>query len=82
MFAIKLALAGIGPMIAHWSIGAIIIAGCIVAELFLGAIVAIKEHGHLGTDMLIARLGFTGKKICAVIEIGRASCRERVFKDV
>ena len=34
---------------------------------FLGAIVAIKEHGHLGTDMLIARLGFTGKKICAVI---------------
>jgi TRAP-type C4-dicarboxylate transport system permease small subunit len=34
---------------------------------FLGAIVAIKEHGHLGTDMLVARLGPTGKKICAVI---------------
>lgn len=34
---------------------------------FLGAIVAIKEHGHLGTDMLVARLGYTGKKICAVI---------------
>ena len=34
---------------------------------FLGAIVAIKEHGHLGTDMLVGRLGYTGKKICAVI---------------
>ena len=34
---------------------------------FLGSIVAIKEHGHLGTDMLIARLGVTGKKVCAVI---------------
>lgn len=34
---------------------------------FLGAIVAIKEHGHLGTDMLVSRLGLTGKKVCAVI---------------
>ncbi len=31
---------------------------------FLGAIVAIKEGGHLGTDMLVGRLGPTGKKIC------------------
>jgi TRAP-type transport system small permease protein len=31
---------------------------------FLGAIVAVKENGHLGTDMLIGRLGVTGKKIC------------------
>jgi TRAP-type transport system small permease protein len=31
---------------------------------FLGAIVAIKENGHLGTDMLVGRLGPTGKKIC------------------
>lgn len=31
---------------------------------FLGAIVALKEHGHLGTDMLVGRLGSTGKKIC------------------
>ena len=23
---------------------------------FLGAIVAVREHGHLGTDMLVARL--------------------------
>ncbi len=34
---------------------------------FLGAIVGVKEHGHLGTDMLIGRLGPTGKRICLVI---------------
>lgn len=31
---------------------------------FLGAIVALKEHGHLGTDMLVSRLGPSGKKVC------------------
>jgi TRAP-type C4-dicarboxylate transport system permease small subunit len=34
---------------------------------FLGAVVAIKEHGHLGTDMLVSRLGKTGKKVCLVL---------------
>jgi TRAP-type transport system small permease protein len=34
---------------------------------FLGAIVAIKEHGHLGTDMLVARLPKTGKKACLIV---------------
>jgi TRAP-type transport system small permease protein len=34
---------------------------------FLGAIVALKEHGHLGTDMLVARLGPAGKKVCLVL---------------
>jgi TRAP-type C4-dicarboxylate transport system permease small subunit len=34
---------------------------------FLGAIVAIKEHAHLGTDMLVARLGVAGKKACLVV---------------
>jgi TRAP-type C4-dicarboxylate transport system permease small subunit len=34
---------------------------------FLGAIVALKEHGHLGTDMLVARLGRTGKRACLVL---------------
>jgi TRAP-type C4-dicarboxylate transport system permease small subunit len=34
---------------------------------FLGAIVAIKEHGHLGTDMLVAKLPVAGKKACLVI---------------
>ena len=34
---------------------------------FIGAVVAVKEHGHLGTDMLISRLGTTGKKVCLII---------------
>ena len=34
---------------------------------FLGAIVAIKEHAHLGTDMLVGRLGPKGKRACLVI---------------
>ena len=33
---------------------------------FLGAIVAIKEHGHLGTDMLVGRLGPQDKRVCCV----------------
>ncbi|MFO1267861.1 MAG: TRAP transporter small permease [Rubrivivax sp.] len=33
---------------------------------FLGAIVGIKEHAHLGTDMLVGRLGPEGKKACLV----------------
>ena len=31
---------------------------------FMGAVVALKEHGHLGTDMLVGRLGPVGKKVC------------------
>lgn len=31
---------------------------------FMGAVVALKEKGHLGTDMLIARIGRTAKKLC------------------
>lgn len=31
---------------------------------FLGAVVALNERTHLGTDTLIARLGVRGKKIC------------------
>ena len=31
---------------------------------FMGAVVALKDHGHLGTDMLVGRLGPQGKKIC------------------
>ena len=34
---------------------------------FLGAIVALKEHGHLGSDMLVSRLGVTGKKVCLIL---------------
>jgi len=34
---------------------------------FLGAIVALKEHGHLGTDVLVSRLPVLGKKICLAL---------------
>ncbi len=34
---------------------------------FMGAVVAVKEHGHLGTDMLVSKLGSGGKKFCLVI---------------
>ena len=35
--------------------------------IFLGAIVALKEQGHLGTDMLTSRLPLAGKKVLAVV---------------
>jgi TRAP-type transport system small permease protein len=31
---------------------------------FLGAVVALRDNGHLGTDMLVGRLSAKGKKIC------------------
>jgi TRAP-type transport system small permease protein len=31
---------------------------------FLGAIVALKEHGHLGSDLLVSRLPPWGKRLC------------------
>jgi TRAP-type transport system small permease protein len=31
---------------------------------FLGAVVALRENGHLGTDMLVGKLGARGKRIC------------------
>jgi TRAP-type C4-dicarboxylate transport system permease small subunit len=34
---------------------------------FMGAVVALKEGGHLGTDMLVSRLPVAGKKACLVI---------------
>ena len=34
---------------------------------FLGAIVAFREHGHLGVDMVVSRLPATGKKVCLVV---------------
>ena len=34
---------------------------------FLGAIVALRHHAHLGTDTLVARLPVAGKKACFVI---------------
>ena len=37
---------------------------------FLGAIVAVKEHGHLGTDILLTKLPPIGKRVCLVISYG------------
>lgn len=37
---------------------------------FLGAIVALNEHGHLGTDMLVGRLGPRGKRVCLALAQG------------
>jgi TRAP-type C4-dicarboxylate transport system permease small subunit len=31
---------------------------------FLGALVALRTHGHLGTDSLVSRLPVKGRKIC------------------
>ena len=34
---------------------------------FLGAVIALREHAHLGTDALVSRLPPLGKKICLVV---------------
>lgn len=34
---------------------------------FMGALVAMKEGAHLGTDMLVSRLPVAGKKACMVL---------------
>jgi TRAP-type C4-dicarboxylate transport system permease small subunit len=34
---------------------------------FLGAIVAVREHSHLGVDTLVQRLSPTGKRICFIV---------------
>lgn len=38
--------------------------------IFMGAIVALRQHGHLGTDMLVGRLGARGKKVCFALAHG------------
>lgn len=48
---------------------------------FLGAIVAMKEHGHLGTDMLVSRLGHTGKRVCmAISQLLMLGCVAMLFQ--
>jgi TRAP-type C4-dicarboxylate transport system permease small subunit len=37
---------------------------------FLGAIVAVRERGHLGTDFLLARLPPLGQRICMAVSYG------------
>jgi TRAP-type transport system small permease protein len=31
---------------------------------FMGAVIALRDNAHLGTDMLVGKLGPTGKRIC------------------
>ena len=35
--------------------------------VFLGAIVAVREHSHLGMDVLVQRLPPVGRRLCAVL---------------
>jgi TRAP-type C4-dicarboxylate transport system permease small subunit len=35
--------------------------------IFIGAVVAMYDHGHLGVDTLVSRLPVAGKKFCAVL---------------
>ncbi|WP_427913347.1 TRAP transporter small permease [Ramlibacter sp. MMS24-I3-19] len=37
---------------------------------FLGGVVALHEHAHLGTEILVAKLGVAGKKACLVLAYG------------
>ncbi len=47
---------------------------------FLGAVVALKEHGHLGSDMLVSRLGRTGKRLCmAASQLLMLGCTVMLF---
>ena len=34
---------------------------------FLGAIVAMRKHGHLGTDVLVSRLSPRGRRACLIV---------------
>lgn len=48
---------------------------------FLGAVVALHDNAHLGTDMLVGRLGATGKKLCmGVALLLMLFCLGLVFK--
>ena len=41
--------------------------GLFVWLTFMGSIVALREHGHLGTDMLVSRLPPAGKRACLAL---------------
>lgn len=47
---------------------------------FLGALIAIKDNAHLGTDILVGRLGRSGKMVClAIAESAMIYCAWLVF---
>jgi len=48
---------------------------------FLGAVVALRENAHLGTDMMVSRLGPLGRRICMGISLlGMLYCLCLLFK--
>ena len=48
---------------------------------FLGAMVALKENAHLGSDMLVSRLGRTGKLVCmALSQLLMLGCTVMLFQ--
>ena len=48
---------------------------------FLGAVVALRDNAHLGTDMLVGRLGPLGKRICMGLSlIGMLYCMWLLFQ--
>jgi TRAP-type C4-dicarboxylate transport system permease small subunit len=48
---------------------------------FLGAVVALRDNGHLGTDMLVGRLGPKGKRICMGLSLAlMLFCDWLIFK--
>jgi TRAP-type transport system small permease protein len=48
--------------------------------IFLGAVIAIKDSGHLGTDMLVGRFGRRGKMVClAIAESAMIYCAWLIF---
>jgi TRAP-type C4-dicarboxylate transport system permease small subunit len=47
---------------------------------FLGAVIALRDNAHLGTDMLVGRLGPSGKKICMGLSLlGMLYCLWLIF---
>ena len=48
---------------------------------FLGAVVALRDNAHLGTDMLVGRLGARGKRICMGLSLAlMLYCMALLFK--
>lgn len=48
---------------------------------FLGAVVALRDNAHLGTDMLVGKLGPNGKRVCMGLSlIAMLYCLWLLFK--
>jgi len=80
--AIEILIAGFLALMVIMVLGNVVLrygfnSGIIVSEelsrwlflwvTFLGAIVAVREHAHLGSDFVISRLPAGGKKACLVV---------------